>query len=149
MIIASPFHSLALYTRNMSSGLKIMSSCLVFIPDYLRILYGISNENVSPRGRSLRQISNSRTCIGVETSSTHMSGENARRKFCSAPCSIGECILLVCTSTDFVFIFDLLTSTVIQIYYIQQSRRYCLLTKIESQRCEEGRKPSSKGNWPC
>jgi hypothetical protein len=68
MIIASPFHSPALYTRNMSSGLKIMSSCSVFISDNLRILYGISNKNVSPRGRSFRQISNSRTYIGVEYS---------------------------------------------------------------------------------
>lgn len=54
-------------------------------------------------------------------SSTHMGGENTRRKFCPAPRSIGEGILLVCTSADFAFVVDLLKSTVIQIYYIQQN----------------------------
>jgi hypothetical protein len=46
-------------------------------------------------------------------SSTYMGGENACRKLCPASRWIGECILLVCTSADFAFVFDLLKSTVI------------------------------------
>jgi len=45
MIIVLPCLSLALYTREMSSGFKIMSSCLVFIPSHF--LYCICKENVS------------------------------------------------------------------------------------------------------
>jgi hypothetical protein len=45
MVIILPCLSLALYTRETSSGLKIMTSCFVFIPSHF--LYCTCKENVS------------------------------------------------------------------------------------------------------
>jgi hypothetical protein len=67
IIIVLPCLSLALYTRETSSGLKIMSLCLVCIPSHF--LYCICKENISPWGSSLRQdavATQARTCVKVE-----------------------------------------------------------------------------------
>lgn len=114
MIVVLPCLSFALYTRNISSGLKIISSCSVFIPSHF--LHRMCKENVSPWESSLwKKPYQQLRWEHVFELSTYMSGENVRRKLFPPSRSICECELPIRTSTDSSFVFDLLKSTVIPI----------------------------------